>query len=100
MVALIFGFVGYGMKKYDWPRPVVIIGLVLSKIAEKNLLLSLRLYKETFLLRPITLILMAILVVTTVHDHPRPAAGADREVPHEIFVSSSVQRRRRRHYGR
>jgi len=64
VIALIFGFVGYGMKKYDWPRPVIIIGLVLSRIAEKNLLLSLRLYKETFLLRPITLILLTILVVT------------------------------------
>lgn len=62
VIALIFGFVGYGMKKYNWSRPVVIIGLVLSKIAEKNLLLSLRLYKESFLLRPGVLVMMALLV--------------------------------------
>ncbi len=78
VIALIFGFVGYGMKKYDWSRPVIIIGLVLSKIAEKNLLLSLRLYKETFLLRPITLILLAILVATlvmTIRGRMREAKG-------------------------
>jgi putative tricarboxylic transport membrane protein len=66
VLTMIFGFVGYGMKKYDWPRPVVIIGLVLGKIAEKNLLLSLRLYHETFFLRPITLLLLVIVVLTLV----------------------------------
>jgi TctA family transporter len=66
VVCMIFGFVGYGMKKYDWPRPVVIIGLVLARIAEKNLLLSLRLYQETFFLRPITIILILIVIVTLI----------------------------------
>jgi putative tricarboxylic transport membrane protein len=66
VLTMIFGFVGYAMKKYDWPRPVVIIGLVLAKIAEKNLLLSLRLYQETFFLRPITLILIVIVILTLI----------------------------------
>jgi len=39
---------------------------VLAKIAEKNLHLSLRLYEETFFLRPITLILITITVITIV----------------------------------
>lgn len=64
IVAAIFGFVGYAMKKLEWPRPVLIIGLVLAKITEKNLLLSLRLYHEAFFLRPITLGLIAIVVLT------------------------------------
>jgi putative tricarboxylic transport membrane protein len=64
VVTAIFGFVGYGMKKYQWPRPVVLIGLVLGKIAEKNLLLSLRLYHSTFFLRPITIVLILIVLVT------------------------------------
>jgi TctA family transporter len=66
VLTMIFGFVGYGMKKYDWPRPVVIIGLVLAKIAEKNLLLSLRLYQETFFLRPITLLLIVTVILTII----------------------------------
>jgi TctA family transporter len=67
VVTAIFGFVGYGMKKYEWPRPVVLIGLVLGKIAEKNLLLSLRLYHSTFFLRPITIVLILIVLVILVH---------------------------------
>jgi len=63
VVALIFGFVGYAMKKFDWPRAVLIIGLVLARVVEKNLLLSLRIYGETFLLRPITLVLLLIVLI-------------------------------------
>lgn len=66
VITAIFGFIGYGMKKYGWSRPVVIIGLVLAEIAEKNLHLSLRLYSETFFMRPITLFLIAIAVVTLI----------------------------------
>ncbi len=66
IIALLFGFIGYGMKKYEYSRPVVIIGLVLAKIAEKNLHLSLRLYHGEFFLRPITLFLIAIAVVTII----------------------------------
>ncbi len=64
VLLLIFGFVGYGMKIFGWPRPVLIIGLVLARIAEKNLLLSLRLFHETFFLRPISLVLIAIVILT------------------------------------
>jgi TctA family transporter len=67
VIVLLFGFIGYGMKKYSWSRPVVIIGLVLAKIAEKNLHLSLRLYDWNFFLRPITLILIAICAATIVY---------------------------------
>jgi hypothetical protein len=40
--------------------------LVLAKIAEKNLLLSLRLYQETFFLRPITLLLIVTVILTII----------------------------------
>lgn len=36
VVAAIFGFVGYGMKKYNYPRVSVIIGLILGPIAEAS----------------------------------------------------------------
>lgn len=66
VLLLLFGFVGYAMKIFGWPRPVLIIGLVLARLAEKNLLLSLRLYQETFFLRPISLILIAIVIFTLI----------------------------------
>jgi putative tricarboxylic transport membrane protein len=64
VLLLLFGFVGYAMKIFGWPRPVLIIGLVLARIAEKNLLLSLRLFQATFFLRPISLLLIVIVILT------------------------------------
>lgn len=66
VLLILFGLIGYWMKVFDWPRPVLIIGLVLARIAEKNLLLSLRLFQETFFMRPISLVLIAIVIATLV----------------------------------
>jgi putative tricarboxylic transport membrane protein len=64
IVTMTFGVIGYTMNKYDWPRSVIIIGLVLAKLTETNLLLSLRLFKGNFLLRPITLGLLVFIVIS------------------------------------
>ncbi len=37
MTALIFGVVGYFMRKYDYPAPPMILGLILGPMAEDNL---------------------------------------------------------------
>jgi TctA family transporter len=66
VLLLLFGVVGYAMKRFGWPRPVMIIGLVLARIAEKNLLLSLRIFHETFFMRPISLVLIAIVIFTLI----------------------------------
>lgn len=66
VIAGIFGIIGYQMKKYKFSRATVIIGLVLGDIAERNLHLSLMLYKGLFIIRPITLILLAMTVITVI----------------------------------
>ena len=66
VLLILFGLIGYWMKVFGWPRPVLIIGLVLARIAEKNLLLSLRLFQETFFMRPISLVLIGIVILTLV----------------------------------
>jgi hypothetical protein len=37
---LIFGFIGFCMVKFGWPRPPLILGLTLGKIAENYLWIS------------------------------------------------------------
>ena len=64
LVALFFGLLGYYMKKYDYSRAVLILGLVLGRITEKNLNLSLRLFGGDFWMRPIALILLSAVVLT------------------------------------
>ena len=64
VIIVVFGILGYGLKRFDWPRPPFVIGLVLGPIAERSLHKALALWGPAFLLRPISLVLIAIIVVT------------------------------------
>ncbi len=65
-VCLAFGAIGYIMKQGEWPRPPLILALVLGALMEDNLLLSLQLYEDyTWVYtRPIVLIIVALIVIT------------------------------------
>jgi TctA family transporter len=67
VVAVIFGFIGYGMKKYDYARPPLIIGLVLGQTVEVNLHKSLDIWGLKFLTRPLTLALLALTVMSILY---------------------------------
>ena len=72
-LTIVFGFLGYGMKKYGYPRGPAVIGLVLGHIVERNLHLSLQLFGWHFLLRPITLgLLIALAAVVALPLVSRP----------------------------
>ena len=64
VVVVVLGFVGYGLKRFKWPRPPFVIGLVLGPIAEESLHKAMALWGPAFLLRPISLILLAIIFST------------------------------------
>ena len=64
IVTLIFGVIGYGMKVFKFPRGPMTLGIVLGKLSENYLHLSMNLYGIYFLFRPITLILIAIIAGT------------------------------------
>jgi putative tricarboxylic transport membrane protein len=64
VITLVMSLVGYGMKKFDYPRAPLILGLVLGEIAETNLHISLRLWGPAFLTRPITMVLLAITLAS------------------------------------
>jgi len=64
LITVIFGGVGYAMKKFDYARGPLILGIVLGRIAENALHVSLNLYGLMFLFRPITLILLIITLAT------------------------------------
>jgi putative tricarboxylic transport membrane protein len=52
-VTLASGLLGMLMVWLDWPRPPLILGLVLGKLAENNLFISYARYDLTFLTRPL-----------------------------------------------
>ncbi len=49
---------GYGLKRFDWPRPPFVIGLILGKIAEVSLHKALAIWGPAFVLRPQSLVLL------------------------------------------
>lgn len=60
VLVLIFGGVGWVMQRLSWPRPPMILGLVLGPLAENRLFLSTELYGLAWLLRPGVLLLIAL----------------------------------------
>ena len=67
MVLLVgIGILGYFLKKHGWPRPPFVIGLVLGSIAEDSIHKALAIWGPTFFLRPLSLLLIALIVLTVV----------------------------------
>jgi TctA family transporter len=65
IVMLIAGVFGYWMKIAGWPRPPILIALVLGPVIENSLIVSLRTYDGfSFLLRPAVLAIIAVIVLT------------------------------------
>jgi hypothetical protein len=61
-VVLLFGGIGWVMAKLGWPRPPLLLGLVLGPLAENKLFLSTDNYGFGWLARPGVLILAAVMV--------------------------------------
>jgi hypothetical protein len=65
VVMLVFGALGWVMVRADWPRPPLILGLVLGKLAEQYLFLSIDNYGLDWLGFPSVLALFALIVLGT-----------------------------------
>ncbi|MFB0505624.1 MAG: tripartite tricarboxylate transporter permease [Thermodesulfobacteriota bacterium] len=68
VVALVFGLLGYAMKRLDYSRPAFIIGFVLGLMVERNLYLSLKLYGSTFFMEPLSFGLMLLTIVVLLYN--------------------------------
>jgi TctA family transporter len=66
VVTLLFGALGYVMVVGGWPRAPFVLGLVLGRIAENYLYISIARYEAAWLTRPVVLILVAIAVAVVV----------------------------------
>jgi putative tricarboxylic transport membrane protein len=62
-VVLVFGALGVTMARFGWPRPPLLLGLVLGPLAENRLFLSTDNYGAAWLVRPGVLLLLGLAVV-------------------------------------
>jgi hypothetical protein len=63
ILVLAFGTLGWVLLRLNWPRPPLILGLVLGPIAENRLFLSTDNYGPAWLLRPGVLIIIVVTLV-------------------------------------
>jgi len=62
ILLLIFGVAGWGLQKLDWPRPPLVLGLVLGSLAENRLFLSTQRYGIDWLLRPVVVVILVLIL--------------------------------------
>lgn len=67
VLSIVMGFIGYEMDRRGYSRAALIIGLVLGKITEQNLNLSVRLYGWAFLTRPIVLVILVLIILSLLY---------------------------------
>jgi len=60
---LLFGLLGWTMKRLRWPRPPVILGVVLGGIVERYLFISVERYGADWLLKPVVVIVLVLSVL-------------------------------------
>ena len=66
LVVVCFGILGYFMKRFGYPRPAMILGLVLGDLMEKYLYRSMASYGFSWLTRPGVILLLVVTVVSFV----------------------------------
>ena len=60
---LVFGVMGVIMVNHGWPRPPLVLGLVLGSLVERNLFISYEIYGLWFLTRPIVMVTFAVALI-------------------------------------
>ncbi len=58
-----FGLIGWIMKRLKWPRPPLILGVVLGDIVERYLFVSINLYGAAWLLNPGVIVLFSMSII-------------------------------------
>jgi TctA family transporter len=76
-------FFGWFMKRFGWPRPPVILGLVLSGIIENYLFISVSRYGGAWLLRPIVVVIMLLVAVSLFFGFRMTAKAGAKKAPIE-----------------
>jgi TctA family transporter len=56
-----FGVLGWIMKRLAWPRPPLVVGLVIGAIFERYLYISTSLYGLAWLTRPVVMVILALV---------------------------------------
>ena len=79
IVAIVLGLIGYEMKRLNFSRAALLLGLVLGRIVEQNLFLSIRIFGSGFLYRPIAMTLAVLTVLVLGWSFLKPVLQRSKE---------------------
>ena len=92
LVVVVFGIIGYLMRRFGYPRPAMILGLVLGGLMETYLYRSMASYGFSWLARPSVIVLLSLAAISFLltmrarlknspkaRQHRRCSARSDRE---------------------
>lgn len=78
ILLVVFGALGYALLRAGWPRSPFVIGLILGPTAENSLQQALQIWGPSFFLRPISLVLIGLIVLIVVAAIRRQMRGGGR----------------------
>ena len=80
VVACVFGVLGYSMVLFGWPRAPFVLGLVMGRLAERYLGISLGAYGTGWLLHPPVMVMMVLLLGSVAYSVYKRMRNGDRAV--------------------
>lgn len=94
-LVFIFGVMGWLMVQFDWPRPPMILGLVLGDIAESNFFIAMSTYGLKWLMHPGVIIIFVLIVAVLFYSvmearRPRKGGGGPTDVELQMVVHDPI----------
>ncbi|UCG65902.1 MAG: tripartite tricarboxylate transporter permease [Deltaproteobacteria bacterium] len=68
LMTFAFGAIGYGAAKAGYPRVPIVLGFILGKMAETYFLISVSAFGPFFFLKPISLCILAVILLTVAYE--------------------------------
>jgi TctA family transporter len=94
LVVVAFGTLGYFMRRYGFPRPAMILGLVLGDLMEKYLYRSVASYGFSWMTRPAVIVLFALAALSlflTLRGRAKASAKAKDEIAPASFTGAMAR---------
>jgi TctA family transporter len=94
LVVVVFGALGYFMRRYGFPRPAMILGLVLGDLMEKYLYRSVASYGFSWMSRPAVIVLFALAALSlflTLRGRAKANAKAKEETSPASFTGAMAR---------
>lgn len=95
LLVFIFGVIGWLMVQFNWPRPPMVLGLVLGDIAESNFFIAMSTYGLGWLLHVGVIIIFLLIVGVLVYSilqarRPRTGARGPSDVELQVVVRRPI----------